>query len=148
LPEGRLFCLFVLNTRFISTAYLYRILQWAIAAIWFVNGFICKVLNLVPRHRQIVGRILGERWAAPATLLIGMLEVLMAVWILSQLKPKWCALCQAVLILTMNVMEFFLVPDLLLFGHGNAVWAGLLILVILGNEFYLKQASYKTKLAN
>ena len=61
----------------------------------------------------------------------------MAVWILSGIKSRWCALTQMLIVAAMNTIEFLLVPELLLFGQGNAVMAALLITVIAINEFVL-----------
>ncbi len=36
-----------------------QILNYLIAAVWIANGLFCKVLNLVPRHQEIVARIIG-----------------------------------------------------------------------------------------
>lgn len=96
-----------------------RIPRIFFAAVWLVNGLICKVLDVVPRHREIVGRILGEDHALALTRLIGIGEIGMAVWILSGIKSKWSAWAQISGVMTMNVIEFFLVPDLLLFGKLN-----------------------------
>ena len=108
---------------------------------WFINGFFCKLLNLVPRHELIVSRTLGPQYAAPLTRIIGALEVLMSVWIFSRIMPRMNALTQIMVIATMNALEYFLVPDLLLWGKGNAVFAFLLILLIAYNEFYLNRAA-------
>jgi hypothetical protein len=35
-------------------------LRLFLAAVWLVNGVWCKILDGVPRHREIVARILGE----------------------------------------------------------------------------------------
>jgi hypothetical protein len=91
--------------------------------VWTLNGLACKVLDLVPRHRAIVGRILGETHALVLTRAIGLSEIVMAVWILSQWKWRWSATAQIIVVLTMNVIEFTLAPDLLLFGHWNAIVA-------------------------
>ena len=58
-----------------------------IILVWFVNGFFFKVLNLVPRHQEIVGRILGEQHAWIFNKTIGVSEILMVVWILSRINP-------------------------------------------------------------
>jgi uncharacterized membrane protein YphA (DoxX/SURF4 family) len=100
------------------------------ALVWFVNGLYCKVLNGVPRHRQIVARILGESHAATLTILIGLAEIGMAAWILSGIKPRWCAYCQIVIVLTMNLIEFMLAPDLLLFGRTNLLVASFFVVVV------------------
>ena len=39
---------------------IHRVLTIIISSVWLVNGLICKVLNLVPRHQQIVTEILGQ----------------------------------------------------------------------------------------
>jgi hypothetical protein len=118
-----------------------RALNYLIAAVWLVNGAFCKVLNLVPRHQEIVARILGKEYAAPLTRAIGVAEIVMAVWIVSGVRPRLNALAQVIVIGTMNVLELVLVPDLLLWGRFNLLFALLLILVILYNEFHLRPAA-------
>jgi uncharacterized membrane protein YphA (DoxX/SURF4 family) len=115
-----------------------KLLNYLIAAVWIANGLFCKVLNLVPRHQEIVARIIGSAHAGVLTRLIGLAEITMAVWILSGFKTKLNAITQAVIIATMNSLEFALAPDLLLWGRFNALYAFLFILVILYNEFYLR----------
>ena len=114
------------------------ILNYLIAAVWIANGLFCKVLNLVPRHREIVARIIGNAHAGVLTRAIGFSEMAMAVWILTGFKTKLNAITQVVVIVTMNSLEFILAPDLLLWGRFNALFAFLFVLVILYNEFYLR----------
>ncbi|MDX9751284.1 MAG: DoxX-like family protein [Flavobacteriales bacterium] len=104
--------------------------RYFLALIWLVNGLGCKVLGLVPRHEQIVAAILGIRHAHAFTLSIGLAESVMALWILSGWRYRLCALTQMAVIAVMNVMEFFAVPELLLWGRGNVIFAALLILLI------------------
>ena len=118
---------------------LHRILTFSIAAVWLVNGLFCKVLNLVERHEQIVAQILGSEFSRPLTLLIGLSEIGMAVWVLSGFKSRLNALAQIAIVATMNVLEFVLVPDLLLWGRMNAAFALLFILVVYYNEFGLNR---------
>jgi hypothetical protein len=106
-----------------------------IAAVWFINGFFCKILDLVPRHREIVARILGESYAAQLTIAIGILEVLMAVWVLTRISSRLSAVTQIVLVLAMNLLEFFLTPDLLIFGRFNLVIAISFVGLVYYNEF-------------
>ena len=115
----------------------HHILTWFIAAIWLINGLVCKVLNLVPRHRDIVARILGDQYASLIIVLIGISEILMAAWILSGFRSRLNAITQILVIAVMNVIEFFLAPDLLLWGKANALFAFLFILLIYYNEFHL-----------
>jgi hypothetical protein len=117
----------------------HQILSAFIVAVWLINGLICKVLNLVPRHLEIVARILGDAHARLLTVLIGLSEIGMAIWILSGIWTRLNAVTQMLLIATMNTLEFFVVPDLLLWGKTNAFFAFLFILVIYYNEFCLNQ---------
>ena len=116
----------------------YKILRIAYALIWLANGLLCKVLNLVPRHQEIVAAIFGQEHARLLTVAIGISEVLMAVWILSGIRSRLNAIVQMLVIAVMNTLEFILVPHLLLWGKFNALFALLLILVIYYHEFYLK----------
>ena len=54
---------------------LHKLLTYLIAAVWFINGLFCKLLNFVPRHQQIVAQILGEEYAVILTKLIGVAEI-------------------------------------------------------------------------
>lgn len=115
-----------------------KLLNWFIAAVWLANGLLCKVLNLVPRHQEIVARILGNDHAALLTRMIGISEIAMAVWIVSGYRPKMNAITQIAVIATMNVLEFILVPDLLLWGRFNILFAFLFLLLIGYNEYFLR----------
>ena len=107
-----------------------RGLRYGLAGVWLVNGLLCKVLHLVPRHEAIVARILGPTYAAPLTLLIGLAEIGLALWVLSGRWKRWNAALQIALVLTMNALEFWLASDLLLWGRLNLVFAGLFALVV------------------
>lgn len=50
---------------------LHIIVTTIICLVWFVNGLFCKVLNLVPRHREIVARIVGDQYSRVLTTMIG-----------------------------------------------------------------------------
>ncbi|MFT3702728.1 MAG: DoxX-like family protein [Agriterribacter sp.] len=115
------------------------LLKYLIAIVWLANGLFCKVLNLVPRHQQIVASILGDEHAALFTRLIGFSEIAMAIWVLSGWYPRLNAITQAIIIAVMNVLEYILVPDLLLWGKFNIVFAFLFISVILYQAFYRKK---------
>ena len=124
---------------------IHTILTIAIAAVWLINGFFCKLINLVPRHQVIVARILGEDHSHIYTEIIGALEVLMFVWIISRVKPILCAIIQIIVIATMNLVEFIMAPDLLLFGKANGAVALFFIAIILLNEFIFRKSKVSTK---
>jgi hypothetical protein len=89
-------------------------LRLGIAAVWMVFGIGFKILDLVPRHRMIVGRMVGEGAARPVTLAIGAAEVLLGFWVLSGIRPRTCAAVQTTAILAMNALELAFARDLLL----------------------------------
>ena len=127
------------NTYMIKRARLMKIIfTRAIALVWLINGLFCKLLNFVPRHQMIVSRILGEKYSFAATKVIGGMELLMVVWILSGIKSKLCAYTQIAIVATMVTVESILTPDLLLFGYGNIAPALFFLSVVYVNEFYIK----------
>ena len=111
------------------------LLTYLISLIWLINGFFCKILNLVPRHQQIIATITRTEHPRLFTIFIGISESLMSLWIISGKYHRLNAITQILIIATMNTLEFFLVPDLLLWGRMNALFALLLIGVIWYNEF-------------
>ena len=101
-----------------------------VAGVWLANGLLCKVLDRVPRHRQIVERVLGLDDASLLTKAIGVGEILIGLWVLTGLLPRPITWLQIALVATMNVLEFWLAPDLLLFGRVNLLVALLFIGVL------------------
>lgn len=123
---------------------LHLILKYLISLIWLINGLVCKVLNSVPRHEQIVAEIVSEDHSRILTILIGISEIFMALWIVSEIKSRLNAIVQIFIIATMNILELIYVPELLLWGKMNSVFALILILVIYFNEFHLNPLYNRT----
>jgi uncharacterized membrane protein YphA (DoxX/SURF4 family) len=73
------------------------------------------------------------------TISIGLSEIVMAIWIISGYKPKLNAIVQIAIVAIMNVLEFIVVPDLLLWGKFNSIFALLFILIVYFNEFYFSK---------
>lgn len=115
-----------------------RLLILFFSLIWLVNGLFCKILNLVPRHQQIVAEILGETYAKSLTIAIGVGEVLMAIWLISRKFAQLSAITQILLIVTMNILEFILAPHLLLWGRLNIVFALCLAALVYYQGFALE----------
>lgn len=118
-----------------------KTLKYIIPLVWFLNGFFCKILNLVPIHQKIVARILIEEYSLEITFSIGVLETVMVFWILSYYKSKLNAITQIITISLMNIIEFFLAKDLLLFGQLNIVFALIFCGLIYYNEFEVKKTT-------
>ncbi len=117
----------------------YKIIKYFIALVWLVNGLFCKLLGFVPRHEEIVRRILGGEYAGILTKMVGAAEIVMTIWILSGILPRLNAVTQILIVAAMNILEFYLASDLLLWGRLNIIIAALFIPVIYINEFHLKR---------
>lgn len=118
---------------------IHRVITILISIIWFINGLFCKVLNLVSRHEEIVAKILDDDYSRFLTILIGLSEIVMAIWILSNYRTRLNAITQIIIVVTMNILEFILVPDLLLWGRLNSIFAILFIGIVYYNEFILNK---------
>lgn len=121
---------------------LHKPLSYLIALVWLINGLFCKVLNLVPRHQEIVETILHLQDGRALTIAIGLSETLMAIWIVSGYRSKLNAILQIIVIATMNILEATYAPNLLLWGSWNGLFAFLFILVIYINEFHHKKQAH------
>ena len=116
-----------------------KLLTYFFALVWIANGLFCKVLNLVPRHQDIVERILGNTNSRFITILIGISEIIMAIWIISRYKAKLNANTQIIIIAIMNLIELLLAPDLLLWGPFNSLFAILFISIIYYTNFKINK---------
>jgi hypothetical protein len=92
--------------------------QIVIGSVWVFHGLYSKILNGIPRHQLIVGRVLGNRLARPATKAIGCLEVLLGLWAFTGLASVECAAVQTLAIVGMNTVEIILAGDLLISAIG------------------------------
>lgn len=119
-------------------AAIHKILTILISLVWLINGLYAKVLGFVPRHQEIVARILGGEISFIAVKVIGVLEICMFVWVISRKFSRLAAIVQIVIVMTMNILEFIFVPDLLLFGRMNIIIAIVFVSIIYVNEFLIK----------
>ncbi|MFO1460517.1 MAG: DoxX-like family protein [Verrucomicrobiota bacterium] len=92
-----------------------------IGGVWIFHGLWSKVLGRIPRHEMIVGRILGESVAAPATILIGLGEIGLGIWVISGRHRRACAALQTLALVSMNTLEILLARDLLISAPGMVV---------------------------
>jgi len=112
-----------------------------LAAVWIVMGLYCKVLGQVPRHELIVGEILGTEIAIWLTPLIGLGEVCLGIWIATGYYRKLSASLQIVLVITMNILEFTIAVEHLLWGPLNMIFALLFCGLVYWNAFTLNQTA-------
>lgn len=92
--------------------------QILIGVVWVFHGLYSKILNGIPRHQLIVAQILGERFARPATKLIGCGEVLLGVWAFTGSARVECATVQTLALVAMNTLEIALARSLLISAFG------------------------------
>lgn len=92
--------------------------QCVIGCVWIFHGLYSKILNGIPRHRLIVGKILGTQKAEIATKIIGLLEVLLGAWVIADWHPVWCASVQTAALAAMNSLEILLARELLISAGG------------------------------
>jgi hypothetical protein len=96
-------------------------LRLGIALVWLSFGLLFKALGAVPRHRQIVVRVVGSERAGPILWLVALGEIGLGAWMLVGRALPWCVAVQTVLIVTMNALELRHARDLLLSPAGMVV---------------------------
>jgi predicted Co/Zn/Cd cation transporter (cation efflux family) len=106
---------------FIRSQIFQNLMGILIGSVWVFHGLYSKISNGIPRHRLIVGRILGEGIADSATFAIGLMEILLGLWAYSGRWRKGCALVQTLAITAMNSLEIYLAKDLLISAPGMVV---------------------------
>lgn len=92
-----------------------------IGSVWVFHGLYSKLLNGIPRHRAIVGQVLGAEWALPGTMTVGVLEVLLGFWAWSRWRRRDCAAVQTLAIFVMNALEITRARDLLISAPGMLI---------------------------
>ncbi len=63
---------------------------------------------------MIIAVVLGAELSGPLTVLIGIAETLIGIWILSGFRPRTCAAVQSITLVSMNIMELLFARHLLL----------------------------------
>ena len=113
-------------------------IRYGIASIWLFHGLFAKLLGLIPRQQAIVGRVLGTDHSRSATAVIGVVEILMAFWIISGKWPRWCAAAVTLMLAGMNTFELTFARDLLLapawMVGANTLLAGMVWYVALSDR--------------
>lgn len=109
---------------------LHRIAAFAIGCVWVFHGFYSKVYGGIPRHKLIVGRVLGDDMAQWVTPLIGVCEILLGIWFFTPIRPRIRATVQTAALVSMNTFEMIFARDLLL--HPPGMIAANIVLIAVG----------------
>jgi hypothetical protein len=82
-----------------------RAARWAIALVWFYEGFWCKIWPGRADQRTIVGDVpfLPSGALTGVLVVIGLAEVAIGAWVLSGWRARTAALLQTVLVVTFNL---------------------------------------------
>jgi hypothetical protein len=96
-------------------------LRIGIAAVWILFGLVFKALGVLPRHKAIVARVVGERAAGPMTSFVAAGEVCLGLWMLSGRWLPGCAAVQTLALVAMNALELRYARDLLVSPVGMVV---------------------------
>lgn len=77
----------------------------AVAAVWLYEGLWCKLLAGEPNQVRVVSAVpqFGPRFGGSFLKILGIAEVLLALWVISRLAPVVCALAQTVLLVALNI---------------------------------------------
>ncbi len=98
-----------------------------IGGVWVFHGLYSKLLSGIPRHREIVARVVGDELATPVTKLVGIGEVFLGLWTWSGRARKACAATQTAALASMNALEVRRAKDLLISPRGMLLLNVLLI---------------------
>ena len=93
------------------------LIRGAVAAVWLYEGLWCKLLRGQPHEFEVVAAVpyFGPRIGALFLKVLGVVEVALAVWILSAVAPVACAAVQTVLLVSLNACGLLwarhIIPD-------------------------------------
>jgi hypothetical protein len=93
-------------------------LRLGVASVWIVFGLVFKALDAVPRHRQIVARVVGEGRAGLVLWLVAFGEIGLGAWMIAGRFLPLCMGIQTAALVSMNTLELRHARDLLLSPLG------------------------------
>jgi uncharacterized membrane protein YphA (DoxX/SURF4 family) len=81
------------------------LIRMAIAAVWLYEGLWAKLLGGLRSQSEVVSAVprFGRRFGPAFLKTLGLLEVLLALWVLSGLTPGVCALTQITVLIVLNI---------------------------------------------
>jgi uncharacterized membrane protein YphA (DoxX/SURF4 family) len=81
------------------------VIQISVAAVWFYEGFWCKILGRMQSQLQVVKAVprLGPLFGSPFLKTIGVLEVALGIWVMSGIAPGACAIVETMFLVVLNV---------------------------------------------
>lgn len=85
------------------------IIRASVAAVWLYEGVWCKLLGRVHSQVEVVAAVpwLGSRGASAFLKILGIVEVVLAVWVLTGAASGICAVTQTALLVVLNANGIF-----------------------------------------
>ena len=83
------------------------VIRLSVASVWLYEGLWCKLLDGVRSQMEVVTAVpkLGARFGAPFLKVLGAVETLLAIWVMTGLAPVECAIVQAALLWCLMSMD-------------------------------------------
>ena len=80
------------------------VIRGSVAAVWLYEGLWCKILGRVRSQVDVVTAVprLGPRFGVPFLKTLGVVEISLAVWIMTGIAPGLCAIAQTSLLFVLN----------------------------------------------
>jgi uncharacterized membrane protein YphA (DoxX/SURF4 family) len=80
------------------------LIRASVAAVWVYEGLWCKILGRVQSQIAVVTAVprLGPRFGSSFLMILGIVEVALAVWVIAGIAPGTCAVVQTALLVMLN----------------------------------------------
>lgn len=80
------------------------IIRASVAAVWLYEGLWCKLLGRVQSQAQVVTAVprLGPRYGLVFLKGLGVVEVVIAAWVIAGIAPGLCAIVETALLILLN----------------------------------------------
>lgn len=80
------------------------VIRGSVAAVWLYEGLWCKILGRVRSQVDVVTAVprLGPRFGVPFLKTLGVVEISLAVWVMTGIAPGLCAIAQTSLLFVLN----------------------------------------------
>jgi len=81
------------------------VVRGSVAAVWLYEGLWCKILGRLESQVQVVTAVprLGPRFGRAFLRVLGVVEVAIALWVLTGVAPILCAISQTALLVVLNI---------------------------------------------
>jgi DoxX-like protein len=80
------------------------VIRASVAAVWLYEGLWCKILGRAPLQVDVVTAVprLGPLFGSQFLKALGVVEVALAMWVMTGIAPGVCAIAQTVLLVGLN----------------------------------------------